>query len=119
MRSFQDLNAWQESRKLFFTVYEITKEFPKEEIFISVSRMRGAAMSVSSNLAEGFGRSTIADKIHFYTMTRGSLTELQNQVILTGDVGLVKLDDASLALSRAETTHKLIVGLIKATGRRK
>lgn len=116
--SFKDLNAWQESRKLFSSIFNITKKFPKEEAYSSVSQMRRAAMSVSSNLAEGFGRHSKADKLHFYVMARGSLTELQNQIILTGDVGLTSETDIEVVLRQAETTHKLIVGLIKSTEQR-
>lgn len=116
--SFQDLNAWQASRKLFFITFQITKKFPREESYSSVSQMRRAAMSVSSNIAEGFGRSTKADKIHFYVMARGSLTELQNQLILTADVDLTKSEDLAIALEQAELTHKLTVGLVKSTEKR-
>jgi four helix bundle protein len=119
LKSFQDLTVWQESRKLFFIIYEITKQFPKEEVFSSVSQMRRSSMSISSNIAEGFGRSSIADKLHFYVMARGSLTELQNQIILTGDVGLITAENIKIALEQAEITHKLVVGLIKVTERRK
>lgn len=119
LKSFQDLKAWQESRRLFIIIFEITKKFPKEEVFSSVSQMRRAAMSVSSNIAEGFGRSSIADKLHFYVMSRGSLTELQNQIILTTDVSLINVHNSKIALDQAEITHKLIVGLIKATERRR
>lgn len=117
--NFQDLNAWQASRKLFFIVFRITKKFPKEEVYSSVSQMRRAAMSVSSNIAEGFGRSSKADKLHFYVMARGSLTEVQNQLILTADVELTGKQDLQTALDQAEITHKLIVGLIKSTEQRK
>lgn len=119
VKSFQDLNTWQESRKLFFLVFKATAKFPKDEVFSSVSQMRRASMSISSNIAEGFGRSTKADKIHFYIMARGSLTELQNQIILTKDVTLLSDQDASVLLIQAEITHKLIVGLIKSTERKK
>ncbi len=81
--------------------------------------MRRAAMSVSSNIAEGFGRSSKADKLHFYVMARGSLTEVQNQLILTADVELTGKQDLQTALDQAEITHKLIVGLIKSTEQRK
>ena len=117
--NFQDLNAWQASRKLFFMVFRITKKFPKEEVYSSVSQMRRAAMLVSSNIAEGFGRSSKADKLHFYVMARGSLTEVQNQLILTADVELTGKQDLQTALDQAEITHKLIVGLIKSTEQRK
>jgi four helix bundle protein len=119
LKSFQDLTVWQESRKLFFIIYKLTKQFPKEEVFSSVSQMRRSSMSISSNIAEGFGRSSIADKLHFYIMARGSLTELQNQIILTGDVGLITAENIKIALEQAEITHKLVVGLIKVTERRK
>lgn len=119
LHSFEDLQAWQESRKLFKQIFVCTKVFPKEEIFSSVSQMRRAAMSVASNIAEGFGRSTVPDKLHFYVMARGSLTELQNQIILTRDVELLKSVNANNLLAQAEITHKLLVGLIKSTERRK
>lgn len=119
LKSFQQLSAWQASRKLFFVIFHITRKFPKDEAYISVSQMRRAAMSVSSNIAEGFGRSSKADKLHFYVMARGSLTELQNQIILTKDVGLTQSEDAKTAQVQAELAHKLIVGLIKATEARK
>lgn len=117
--NFQDLNVWQASRKLFFIIFKLTKKFPREEVFSSVSQMRRAAMSISSNIAEGFGRSSKPDKLHFYVMARGSLTELQNQIILTADVELTGNADMQTALDQAEITHKLIVGLIKSTEQRK
>lgn len=76
-------------------------------------------MSVASNIAEGFDRSTVPDKLHFYVMARGSLTELQNQIILTRDVELLNSVNANNLLAQAEITHKLLVGLIKSTERRK
>lgn len=118
IKTFQDLNVWQESRRLFFIVYNLTLKFPKQEVFNSVSQMRRAAMSVSSNIAEGFGRSSKPDKLHFYIMARGSLTELQNQVILTTDVALVTQGDKKTALEQSEITHKLLTGLIKSTEKR-
>src|SRR5262245_29603023 len=89
IRSFRDIRALQKRRKLCFMVYHSTKAMPQEERFSTVSQMRRAAMSIASNLSEGFGRESTADKAHFYIMARGSITELQNQVILTNDVGLL------------------------------
>jgi four helix bundle protein len=118
LKSFEDLKAWQESRKLFYMVFNVTKNFPREEMYISVSQMRRSALSVSSNLAEGFGRSSKADKFHFYVMSRGSLTELQNQVILASDVKLITEPGLEPLLDQSQTTHKLMVGLIKSTEKR-
>ncbi len=119
VQSFKDLKAWKESRKLFYMIYTATKLMPQEELFSTVSQMRRAAMSVSSNIAEGFGRSSVSDKTHFYVMARGSLTELQNQAILTRDVGLLKSLAFKQVEAQAELTHKLTVGLIKSIQRRK
>ncbi len=119
IKSFQDLNAWAESRTLFYLVYEATKNLPTEELFTTVSQMRRASMSVSSNIAEGFGRESISDKSHFYVMARGSLTELQNQAILVHDVGLMSDNVFYRIEEQANLTHKLVVGLIKSIQKRK
>jgi four helix bundle protein len=119
LKTFQDLHAWQASRKLYLIVFQLTKTFPKEENYVSVAQMRRAALSVSSNLAEGFGRLSAADKLHFYVMVRGSLTELQNQIILMHDVGLISDKNRQIALEQAEITHKLVVGLTKVTQKRR
>ncbi|NTV22189.1 MAG: four helix bundle protein [Candidatus Yonathbacteria bacterium] len=113
--TFRDLNAWKLGHNLVLQVYRMTRFFPKEEMFGLSSQMRRSAISITSNIAEGFGRQSIKDKIHFYTMARGSLTELQNQLIIAHDIGI--LDDTSF--TNAELTsvdvHKIINGLIKTS----
>lgn len=118
LATFRDLNAWQAARELFLGVYSATKSFPREEICGIVSQMNRSSMSVASNIAEGFGRETIADKAHFYVMARGSLTELQNQLILCQDVGLLSNERANHLEQQATKCHKLIVGLVKSIKRR-
>ncbi|MDD5626597.1 MAG: four helix bundle protein [Patescibacteria group bacterium] len=78
IKSFTDLDAWKEGHKLVLMVYEITKKFPKEEMFGLVSQMRRCVVSITSNIAEGFSRQTYKDKICFYSRAQGSVTELQN-----------------------------------------
>lgn len=65
IRTFRDLNAWQIGHKLVLNIYLETKSFPKEELFGLVSQLRRAIISCTSNIAEGFGRSTAKDKMHF------------------------------------------------------
>lgn len=118
IEKFTDLKAWQASREMVFAVYQATKKFPHEEQFGITSQMKRAAVSVSSNIAEGFSRGSMKDKVHFYIMGHGSLTELQNQVILSRDLGFMSDENFRLFVEKAEQAEKLLVGLIKASKER-
>ena len=76
MGTFKDLKAWQRSMDLAEAIYEVTASFPKEERFTLVDQMRRSAISVISNIAEGYGRGTDKDLTHFLYMARGSANEL-------------------------------------------
>lgn len=89
MRSFQELHVWQRAMKLAKNVYEITKPFPAEEKFGLVSQMRRAAVSIPSNIAEGHVRQTPKEFRQFLAISRGSCAELQTQLILSRDLGLL------------------------------
>lgn len=86
IRSFRDLRTWQAGHVLVLDIYRLTKKFPKEELFCLVMQMRRAVISFTSNIAEGFGRNTFGEKIQFYGMALGSLTELQNQILIARDL---------------------------------
>ncbi len=88
-QDFTDLRVWQASHQLVLLTYKDTKAFPKDEQFALTSQMRRAAVSVTSNIAEGFGRHTPKDKEHFYVMASGSLLELKNQYITAKDLGYI------------------------------
>lgn len=79
----EDFQAWQEAMTLAELVYEITKGFPKQERFGLTSQLRRATVSVSANLAEGFGRQHSKDKEHFYVTARGSLYEVKSLLVLS------------------------------------
>lgn len=118
IKKFTDLKVWQESRKLVKTIYSLTYLFPKEELYGITSQIRRSAVSISSNIAEGFKRDTMKDKIHFYVMAHGSLTELQNQLILSNDLDFVNgrhYDDTMLLTERVD---KMLSGLIRASKER-
>jgi four helix bundle protein len=111
IKSFTDLNAWKESHKLVLMIYRETEKFPKSEMFGLTNQIRRAAVSVVSNIAEGFSRITTKDKCHFYSMSHGSLTELQSQLIIARDLkflGKDKFDD--IAMQTIEVA-KLLSGL--------
>ena len=113
IHSFTDLDAWREGHILVLAIYEITKIFPKEEIFGIVSQMRRSAVSITSNIAEGFSRLSYREKSHFYAISQGSVTELQNQLIIAKDVGFIDGDKFQSLSNQAVKVHKIINGLIK------
>jgi four helix bundle protein len=76
MSHFRQLETWQEAHKLVLMVYQATNDFPYEERFGPVAQMRRAAISIPANIAEGFKRRGIQDKIRFYNVSEGSLEEL-------------------------------------------
>jgi four helix bundle protein len=80
--SYRDLRVWQRAMELGFGVYDVTRSFPKDELYGLVSQMRRAAVSVPSNIAEGKGRLTDRDRAPFYSQARGSLLELETQILI-------------------------------------
>ncbi len=86
IQTFKDLTAWQQAHNLVLFIYKITDSFPKTELFALNTQMRRAAISITSNIAEGFGRSTSKDKRHFYTISKGSLLELDSQIAIANDL---------------------------------
>lgn len=113
IKSFTDLQAWKEGHSLVLLIYKITKDFPKEEIFGLVSQMRRAAISVTSNIAEGFSRKTSKEKSQFYTMSLGSLTELQNQLVVCRDIKYITRSEFMKAADQTIFVKKLIHGMLK------
>lgn len=114
IKNFTDLVTWQKGHELALTVYRFTKHFLSEERYRLVSQMRRCAVSVTSNIAEGFGRRTGKEKIRFYNIAIGSLFELQNQMLLSKDLGY--LDESQIAFIQplALEVNRLLNGLIKS-----
>lgn len=87
IKSYRDLKIWQRGILLSKQVYELTMSFPKEEVYGMTSQMRRCSVSVPSNIAEGFGRSTLSF-LNFLKIARGSLYELDTQLVLTKELEL-------------------------------
>lgn len=115
IKSFTDLFAWQEAHKLAVAVYESTKDFPKTEDFGITNQIRRSAVSVTSNIAEGFGRRTPADRLHFYDMSRASLAELQSQLLIARDVKYLEVQRFDMLAELSVVVHKILTGLINST----
>lgn len=115
VKSFTDLHAWKEGHRLVLTIYKLTKEFPKEEKFVLVDQLRRCAVSITSNIAEGFSRFGKADKKHFYRIALRSLTELQNQLLISKDLEYITKEDFQKLAEITVKVSKMINGLIKST----
>jgi len=87
--NFEKLEVWQLARKFVGKIYSATSTFPSEERYGMVSQLRRAAISVSSNLAEGSSRSGLKDQLHFYNISYSSLMEVLNQLIISMDLGWI------------------------------
>jgi len=113
MADYKNLIAWQEAVELTVDVYILTKQFPQDERFGLVSQMRRAAVSVPSNIAEGAGRYGTKDTAKFWRIARGSLQELETQMILGERLGFVSSIACSALSGRISTVQKLLHGLIR------
>ena len=115
IKTFTDLIAWREGHKLVLFIYEITKKFPSNEVYGLTSQLKRCSVSITSNIAEGFSRQYYKEKLQFYFMALGSVTELQNQVFVARDVGYISDSDFDSCSRLAINVHKIINGLIKKT----
>ncbi len=87
--AFEKLDVWQDAKELTVTVYRITRDYPDNEKFGLTNQMRRAAISVSSNIAEGASRTSGKDQAHFYQISYSSLMELLNQFIISVELGYI------------------------------
>jgi four helix bundle protein len=113
IKSFTQLNAWKESHSLVLKIYEISKKFPKDEQFGLTNQIRRAAISITSNIAEGFSRSSYKEKSQFYSMALGSLTEVQNQLLIAKDLKYITEVEFKNTADMTVIISKLLNGLIK------
>lgn len=105
-KSFTDLYVWQAAHDFVKQIYILTSCFPKEEAYCLTSQLRRAAVSIPANIAEGFGRNTLKDKLRFLTISKGSLEECRYYLILVNDIHyadthehLAKLEELSKILN--------------------
>jgi four helix bundle protein len=112
--SYKDLKAWQKSMQLVQEIYRTTLSFPKNETFGLTSQMRRSAVSVPSNIAEGKGRSTDRDFVHFLCNARGSVLELETQVLIARGLGYITEQEAEALIDQTEQIGKMLNGLINA-----
>lgn len=117
INSFQDLDAWKRSHIFLLDIYKLTKSFPKEELYGLTSQIRRAAVSITNNIAEGFSRYHYKEKSNFYYNARGSVSEVQNLLIIAKDLGYINSSEWSKISIVGDDIKKLINGLIRSVDR--
>lgn len=113
MRNHKDLIVWQKSIALVRRLYEVTRVFPQEELFGLTSQMRRAAVSIPSNIAEGYGRIYDKERINFLSIALGSASELETQLIISNDLGFMNEADSAGLSSLNNEVILMLSSLIK------
>lgn len=108
------LKIWQKAIEVCKEIYRITEKFQQTERFGLVSQMRRASVSIASNIAEGSARQSNKEKVQFYYMARGSLSELDTQIEISDQVGLLNIGDRDKVFSILNEAGRLLNGLIQS-----
>ena len=114
--SYRDLVVWQKAMALVSVVYKLTHTFPDSERFGLTSQIQRAAVSIPSNIAEGQGRLATKEFRHFLGVARGSLKELETQLLVSIDLDYTSKVQASACLDLADEVGRMLNALIKALG---
>jgi len=104
-KNFQDLIVWQKAHQFVLSVYKMTKDFPKDEMYGLTSQFRRAAVSIAANIAEGFRKNGKLDKLRFFNIAQGSLEECRYYLLLTRDL---EYADASSLFRLIEEVSKIL-----------
>jgi four helix bundle protein len=107
-----ELNVWVKNRELSNIIYDVTKKFPRDELYGIVNQMRRSAVSVISNIAEGCGRNHKNDSVHFFYIARGSLYELEAQCYISYDQGFLANEEFNMLKNQISDCKKLLNGFI-------
>jgi four helix bundle protein len=113
-KSYRDLIVWVKAIALVTEVYQISRTFPKHEMFGLQSQLQRTAVSIPSNIAEGWGRLSKGEFRLFLGHARGSLAELETQIIIAQNLNYLKNEDADKLQKMTEEVHRLINGLISS-----
>ncbi len=111
--SYRDLKVWQRAIELSIALYRFTADFPREELYGLSSQLRRAGVSIASNIAEGWGRSSSGEYKHFIGIARGSNFEVQTQIVIARSVALGSAEKLQTAEDLSVEVGKMLVALMK------
>ncbi len=118
METHKDLRVWQQSIEMVTSIYKMTMTFPKDEVFGLVSQMRRAAVSVPSNIAEGYARGSDREKLHFLRISSGSMSEIETQLMLSLNLGYIGQDAYDILSEQITSVWKQLNSLISSVKNR-
>jgi four helix bundle protein len=118
METHKDLRVWQQSIEMVTSIYKMTMTFPKDEVFGLVSQMRRAAVSVPSNIAEGYARGSDGEKLHFLRISSGSMSEIETQLMLSLNLGYIGQDAYDILSEQITSVWKQLNSLISSVKNR-
>jgi len=118
LKHYQQLIAWQKAIALVTEVYSATKSFPRDEIYGLTSQIRRAAVSVPSNIAEGQGRATRGEFVQFLGYARGSLCEVETQIVIAANLHYIAPDIRERLSDRITELGRILNGLIASLEKR-
>jgi four helix bundle protein len=110
--SYRDLIAWQKSMRLVVGIYQATRAFPREELYGLSNQLRRAAVSVPSNIAEGQARFSRKEFHHFLSLARGSLAEIETQLLIAQNLGYLSAEQSTPLLAEAAELGRIVNGLL-------
>jgi len=114
IQSYKDLIAWQKAMELVEAVYRLTAGYPGDERFGLISQTRRAAISIPSNIAEGYGRQTRANYTQFLRVSRGSANEVETQLLLAIRLGYVSTDQTRAVMNLTLEVQRILSALISS-----
>jgi four helix bundle protein len=113
INSHRDLLVWQQAMDLTARVYELTRDWPREEIYGLTAQARRSAVSVCANIAEGYGRENRGSYVQFLKMAQGSLKELETHLMIALRIGIDRDERIARPLEECESVGKLLRSLIR------
>jgi len=114
LKNFKELKVWQKSYELCLDLYKITNEFPEMEKYGLIAQIRRASIFIPSNIAEGYGRDSLKEYIHFLYNAYGSICELETQILISFDLRYIKKEKFDIILESIKEVERMLMALIRS-----
>lgn len=115
IKSFRDLIVWQKAMKLVTDIYRLSRKLPRDEQYGLISQIRRSAVSIPSNIAEGYGRESTGDYVRFLLIARGSLYELQTELEICLNIEYLSYSLFEIHYERSREIERMLSSLVRKT----